>query len=205
MKNFKYIIILLTLTCAAYGIYRFESARNFIHDISTKTKELFVDTQTTVVEEPLFERIDILNNLVCMTYYDEYAHVAEKKNMILADDRIVIIYKVTLKFGFDLSSLTKEDITTNGDSIIINLPQPIPLIKVCNPSDMLIFRDSDAWTREEIAEFRNVAINKVVDNAINANAYEVCKRKAEEYFLSLFNALGYKHCIINIEDVDCFF
>lgn len=159
-----------------------------------------VPQQTIWAETPVVESIRQMSQLVTASYYEQLPKVRTKdRQWPIPDDDLVIIYKVTIEAGFDLSRLPDNAITLYGDTAItIQLPAPAILTRRCNPLDKTVFHDSDKWSDAELSLLHQEALDEVEHNAKSDGIMTSAINNGHQYITRLLCSFGFKEENIHI-------
>lgn len=183
------VLGILLILGAAYWCYQHFDV------IKEKFYSNFVPHQTVWADTPVVESIREMSQLVTASYYEENVEVRSKNRPLLplSKEELVMIYKVTIEAGFDLSKLADEDIELRGDTAItIQLPAPGILTRKCNPSDQIVFHDSNSWSEAEMAKMYQKAIDEVEHNAKREGLMTNAIINGREYMTLLLCSFGFK-------------
>ena len=155
------LLLLLLVVIAAIAVWR------NLDTLRQGFRARFVPHQTVWASTPVVESIRQMSRLVTASYYEEDIEVRSRTRIMpLAPEELVMIYKVTIEAGFDLSRLPDDAIRLHGDTaIILQLPAPTILTRRCNPSDQIVFHDSNSWSEADLARMYQKAIDEVEHNA----------------------------------------
>jgi len=186
-KTINISIAVIVAFIAVFCILKF-SKINFENPF--KAKPITIDKTANVVEE-----INQLAEFTTATYYQEI-FINKIREKTLFNDELVIITKGKIRAGFDLSTLTEEDIDIEENSIRIKLPKVKILDIVTNPSDFETYVESGKWSFDEVTEYKKEAREKLEKLAIEGGILELAEKSAFEKLSSLFQALGFKEIII---------
>ena len=186
-KIIRLIILVVIVIIAAFCFFKF-SKINFENPF--KAKPITIDKTANIIEE-----INQLAEFTTATYYQEIFINKEKKGLLF-DDELVMITKGKVRAGFDLSTLTEEDIIIDAQIIKIKLPQVKILDIITNPSDFETYVESGKWSFDEVTEYKKEAREKLKKKAIEDGILELAEKSAFEKLSSLFQALGFQEIII---------
>lgn len=186
-KIIRLITLVVIVIIAAFCFFKF-SKINFENPF--KAKPITIDKTMNVVEE-----INQLAEFTTATYYQEI-FIKKVREGLLFDDELVMITKGKVRAGFDLSTLTEEDIVIDTHTIKIRLPKVKILDIITNPSDFETYIESGKWSFDEVNEYKKEARGKLEKNAIEGGILELAEKSAFEKLSSLFQALGFKEVII---------
>jgi len=186
-KAIRLIIIAVLVVIAVFCFFKF-SKIDFENPFTAKP--ITIDKTVNVVEE-----INQLAEFTTATYYQEI-FICKVKERTFFDDELVIIAKGKVRAGFDLSTLTAEDIAVDANTIKIKLPKVKILDVITNPSNFETFVEIGKWSFDEVNEFKQEAREKLEKIAIEGGIFELAEKSAFEKLSSLFQALGFQEIII---------
>ena len=183
-----------------WGIQRLRGVESPFSRLGRQLSSTFVPQQTIWTDTPIVESIRAMQQFVTASYYEELPIVNTKdRQWPIPDDDLVIIYNVTIEAGFDLSQLTDDDITLQGDSAItVRLPAPAILTRKCNPSDKTIFHDSNKWNQAELDKMHQEALDKVEHNARRDGLMTTALTNGRQYIAQLLGSFGFKQVNVNV-------
>ena len=179
-------------------------------------KALTIDNTPVTVEN-----IKAIGELVTASYYDEMV-VIVKKTPIKDEKKTVIGYKVEripednakntkhlvtvqkahARIGVDLANLNPYDfqVSKDGKTVDIILPDPECLDFIMNPSDIEIFSETDGWKFEDLKEAVAPAREEMEANMRkDEKLTEKAREGAREVMTQLLLAAGYEN--VNIKFV----
>ena len=170
---------------AVYGL------RDLGDDINNLFKDnpLVIDETFNVVEE-----IHKIGEFTTATYYQENVVYKTKKK-----DELVLIIKGKVRVGFDLSSLSNEDIVVYSETIKLRLPQVKIFDVITNPSGYETYEESGKWTFEEVTEFKKEARDIIEKNALESGILQLAETTAIEKLANMLQTLGFKEVIIELK------
>lgn len=116
------------------------------------------------------------------------------------DDRLVRIYKGTLRLGVDLSQCREGWITTHGDTLVASLP-PIRLLSnhFIDEARTRSFYESGDWNARAKEQMYWKAARLMRHRSITAANLQLAEENAREQFTALFRKFGFKTVEIHFE------
>ena len=120
-------------------------------------------------------------------------YVATKLNMPdgLMSDEICLIAKGQIRAGYDFKKISESDITINGKTLTIKLPEPEILDAIINPKGWDFYVEEGSWTDEDIAKIKAKAKDSVIEEAKNMGVLELAKSSGEQKLKALFMSFGF--------------
>ena len=196
-RTFRTLQTLSWLLLAAiilWGIGMLPGVESPFSRLGRRVSSVLVPQQTIWTDTPIVESIRAMHQLVTASYYEELPVVSTKdRQWPIPDDDLVIIYNVTIEAGFDLSRLTNQNITLQGDSAItVYLPAPGILTRRCNPSDKTVFHDSNRWSQAELDQMHQQALDKAEHNAKSDGLMTNAITSGCQYMTRLLCSFGFK-------------
>lgn len=159
----KLALVLIIIGVAYWCYQNYDSVKKKFYDT-------FVPHQTVWAGTPVIESIRNMRKLISATYYEEIVEVRSKRRILPpTPDDLVIIYRITVKAGYDLSNLSEDNIRLVGDTAIyVQLPAPGVFEPICNADDQTVYHDSNKWSDNELKQIKQSALNKAEHNAKSA-------------------------------------
>jgi hypothetical protein len=186
----KLIILIAIIIVAIITVFCFLKFSKFDLGNPFKAKPITIDKTANVVEE-----INQLAEFTTATYFQEIFINKVRKGTFF-DDELVLITKGKVRAGFDLLTLTEEDIVVEGNTIKLKLPEVKILEIITNPSDFETYVESGKWSFDEVNEYKKEAREKLEQLAIEGGILELAEKSAFEKLSSLFQILGFQEIII---------
>ena len=127
------------------------------------------------------------------------------KDLVTADEVIIdstqvgkIVFIVTTKVraGYDLSKISKDDLTVSGDTLKVQLPPAEIFDIIANPSDWRIFYSEGDWEDGEIRAIQSGAKDDIREDAIAFGLLEKAESFGKEEIVSLFKSFGFKEVLL---------
>lgn len=113
-----------------------------------------------------------------------------------SSNEIVLIGKGKVRAGFDLSNMTKDDISVHGDTLNIALP-PVKIFDlIMNPSDFTTEYEQGKWSHELLRPIKEQAKEKLEQDAIECGLLDNAKESGITKLTELFKAFGFS--VVNI-------
>lgn len=116
------------------------------------------------------------------------------------DDRLVRIYKGTLRLGVDLSRCTDGWIQTRGDTLAATLP-PIQLLSnhFIDEARTRSFYENGEWNARAKEQMYWRAARQMRERSLTDANYRLAEDNAREQFTALFRTFGFKTVMIRFE------
>ena len=187
IRIIKLIIFFIAAIIAVFCFFKF-SKYNFENPF--KAKPIIIDKTVNVVEE-----VRKLAEFTTATYYQEVFITAMRERTFF-NDELVIITKGKVRAGFDLSTISENDIYVDTITVKIRLPKVKILDVITNPSDFETYVESGKWSFNEVNEYKKEAREKLELLAIEDGIFDVAEKAAFEKLTFLFQMLGFKMVII---------
>lgn len=109
---------------------------------------------------------------------------------------IVILSKGTVRAGYDLSKVGKNDLKIANDTITINLPTPEIFDVILNPSDYEFFIREGNWSHEEVTAIQSTAKERLLNDALNAGILDKAESFGKDRVQGLFKTFGFN--VVNV-------
>lgn len=155
----------LFVSVAVIGVVAFLIVSCLRKDTQALMAKWMPENKVTVYE-PLITQIRTTAKFVTASYFAETLEKREKPRALVANDRMVIKYRVTLKAGFDLSNFDETNIRSGEDGRIeIVLPKATILQTICNEQDKVILHNDENFSHRELMQMQNSAINRTKKEA----------------------------------------
>lgn len=106
---------------------------------------------------------------------------------------IIFIAHSNVKAGYDLSRLTMDDISFEGDTLVMRLPPARILDVIVNPSDWELYHRRGSWSHEEIRELQNRALEEIRGEAVAGGLLQKAETSGEERLRTLLESLGFNN------------
>lgn len=110
---------------------------------------------------------------------------------------IVFIVKTKVRAGFDLSKIGQEDLSVNGDTLSVKLPQVQIFDIIANPSEWEVFHSDGHWEHNEIKAIQTDAKETIRRDAIAAGLLDKAESFGRESLTALFKTFGFPEVILN--------
>ena len=209
-KLIRNIIFIFLLVLAAWWAWSrmdiLPSLRNVF-----RSKEVVIDQTPIVVSE-----IRALSQLITLTAYDEIIadtmaptntreRISQVLNpfrleKVLTKKRLILIGKITTHVGIDMQNLTQHDVRINKDSIHIDLPTPVILDVILNPSGTEIFLEEGNWDQASVSNLKKTMMHKAAQGISDKNLYQQSRQKAIEVLTDFLKAAGYTSISIGFKE-----
>lgn len=183
-------VVAVSILSIGFGVKMMHSSMD---DRLAHTFAYLKPAQTISTQQPVVMSMRKLNRYVTATYYEEVLKKAEKQHTFMTNDQLLMIYKVTVEAGFDLSQFSESNIETPTDStVILTLPKAQLLPQRSKPSDKQVFKDSNKWTFAEENELHSQAMQEARENALHEGILERAEQNCRKYMSQLLVAFGYQ-------------
>lgn len=183
-------VVAVSMLLIGFGVKMMHSSMD---DRLAHTFAYLKPAQTISTQQPVVMSMRKLNRYVTATYYEEVLKKAEKQHTFMTNDQLLMIYKVTVEAGFDLSQFSESNIETPTDStVILTLPKAQLLPQRSKPSDKQVFKDSNKWTFAEENELHSQAMQEARENALHEGILERAEQNCRKYMSQLLVAFGYQ-------------
>lgn len=186
MRRFITIILVLAfLSIAVWGVLRYTTPQD----------------NTITSHAILVESIESMGKLELVKY--RISDVIEHKDVsaYLPDASVLLIVKADAVGCIDLTRISKEKISINGDSVSIQLPEPeICYIKIDHDASK-VYDTKMAFFREaELVDqaYRNAEI-EIKKEVTRSDILQQTRSNAIHVFKPLLEGLGFKHYDITFE------
>ncbi len=193
-RTLKLILWLLAAIIVIWAILVIRDGESPITRLKRQLSSTFIPQQTIWAQIPIVESIRDMQQFVTASYYEELPKIDTKaRQWPITNDALVIIYNVTIEAGFDLSQISSDDIKIYGDTAItVKLPAPGIITRNCNPSDKVVFHDSNKWTQAELDEMHQQALDEAEHNAKSGGIMTNAINNGREYMTRLLCSFGFK-------------
>ncbi len=157
------------------------------------SKPVIIDNTPLVIKE-----IKSLAQLNTATMYQEIVvdSVAPGIVSFAIPREIVLIVKGKVTAGINLDEIKDQDITVNGDSIHIILPQAVVKDVIINPSAIETFYEKGKWSNKEITPLKLSARNKLLQEANKSRLLEKADSKARLVMENFFLSAGFRKAVV---------
>ena len=121
-----------------------------------------------------------------------------KRNIFITDDKLVRIYRGSLRLGVNLKEADENWINIEDSVVNVNLPK-IKLLddRFIDEANSVSFYESGKWSGQAKEEMVTKAEVKMRKYALTPEMFDRAREQAESRFRSLFAALGYNNVKIN--------
>lgn len=117
-----------------------------------------------------------------------------------SSNEIVLIGKGKVRAGFDLSKMTKDDITVHGDTLEVTLPQVKIFDLIMNPSDFDTEYEQGKWSHELLRPIKEKAKEKLEKNAIECGLLDNAKESGIIKLTELFKTFGFSVVNVSVKE-----
>lgn len=175
------IIILAVVLLVAWGIFSLQHR--------AKHKRVVRAITQTVVE------VQKIKEFCTANYQEETVVVAHRKKLLKSED-LAIIVKGTVRVGFDLSQMNTR--LTSDTSIVIDLPAPIVLDVITNPSNFETFEEEGHWDHKQVTTYKNMARAMILHHAKADSIMQDAVENGVAKLTLLFKRMGMKQVTVNV-------
>ncbi len=175
------IIILAVVLLVAWGIFSLQHR--------AKHKRVVRAITQTVVE------VQKIKEFCTANYQEETVVVAHRKKLLKSED-LAIIVKGTVRVGFDLSQMNTQ--LTSDTSIVIDLPAPIVLDVITNPSNFETFEEEGHWDHKQVTTYKNMARAMILHHAKADGIMQDAVENGVAKLTLLFKRMGMKQVTVNV-------
>ncbi len=175
------IIILAVVLLVAWGIFSLQHKAKHKRVVRTITQ--------TVVE------VQKIKEFCTANYQEETVVVAHRKKLLKSED-LAIIVKGTVRVGFDLSQMNSR--LTSDTSIVIDLPAPIVLDVITNPSNFETFEEEGHWDHKQVTTYKNMARAMILHHAKADGIMQDAVENGVAKLTLLFKRMGMKQVTVNV-------
>jgi hypothetical protein len=197
-RTFTLIVAILSITGIAF-------LTNFIYTFQQKGYRINT-TGTAVVKE-----IQKLQRLETASYTIEKIIDAGTQGtrfqQFLYGDKILLIANGQVIAGFDLSTVTENDVTIQEDRITVNLPAPQVLFtRLDNDKTRVYDRSTGILSKGERdleSEARAQAEIEIRTAACESDILATAEENGRKQMTALFTALGFREVTVNIPKGNC--
>lgn len=109
---------------------------------------------------------------------------------------IVFIVKTKVRAGYDLSRIGTQDLTVQGDTLAVKLPDVQIFDIIANPSDWEVFHSDGHWEHDEIKAIQTEAKETIRRDAVASGLLERAESFGKESLVSLFKTFGFPEVIL---------
>lgn len=141
--------------------------------------------------------------LSTIKYYDDIVLFDTKFNdrTWKLDTLAVVIARGTVNVGFDLSDLQEEDVRFSGDTLFVDLGEPVVLDVIINPSDYEIFDSVKDWN--DVARLPQVlkrGKSRMASDAARAGVLDKAALSGAATLSQFFKSMGAKEVVVSVKD-----
>ena len=159
------------------------------------SKKFSINTSVESKHQLLVEKIEAIGKLELVRY--QISDVLEHKNKtdFLPEASVLLIVKADAVGCIDLTKITREDITVDADTAVVNLPQPeICYVKIDHKNSR-VYDTKMAYFREAklVDEAYKAAEQKILAEVKKSNILAQTKTNAVSVLKPIVEGLGYKN------------
>lgn len=184
------LLILPIIVLLLAGTISVNSIIGNFRDIFTKP--------AVITAQTVLERVQGMSNLTVVRYnYSSLVTSEREMPGILAalyGERQVMVAVGQINAGIDLSQITADDVTTDGNTVIVKLPPPV--LQECFLNDnasYIVSRDTGIFASEAPnldTEARRFAVRQFRDSAVEAGILDEVQANAREVVGNLVEAVA---------------
>ena len=114
-----------------------------------------------------------------------------------SNDHLVRIYYGTVRLGIDMKNVEPGWIETEGDSIVVTLPQPDLLDKYfIDEAKTKSFFESGKWSQKDREQLYQKAYRQMLVHCLTPENLRTARENGEAQFSRMMNTMGYEHVSI---------
>lgn len=205
MKFIRNILIVLLLAMGAWWLLGKMDILPSLGNVF-KSKEVVIDDTPVIIEQ-----IKPLAELITITAYTEVTADTSKKATtgerlrdvfnpfkfdVETDKKLVVIGKVIIHAGVDLSTLQPDQVFVSDDSVHINLPKAKILDVIINPSATEVFLETGKWDAASINNLKQRMKQNAIAEVQRRGILYQAEQRAVEVLTDFFKAAGYQQVTI---------
>ena len=117
---------------------------------------------------------------------------------IFFDDHLVRIYYGTLRLGIDLSTLDSTNIESQGDILLLHLPDVTLLDKdFIDEARTRSFHESGNWSNRDRQDLYERARQRMIARCVTPEALASTRQQAEAQIRQMLQAMGFENIVID--------
>ena len=114
-----------------------------------------------------------------------------------SNDHLVRIYYGTVRLGIDMKNVEPGWIETEGDSIVVTLPQPDLLDKYfIDEAKTKSFFESGKWSQKDREQLYQKAYRQMLVHCLTPENLRTARENGEAQFSRMMKTMGYEHVSI---------
>ncbi|MBR0259149.1 MAG: DUF4230 domain-containing protein [Prevotella sp.] len=114
-----------------------------------------------------------------------------------SNDHLVRIYYGTVRLGIDMKNVEPGWIETEGDSIVVTLPQPDLLDKhFIDEAKTKSFFESGKWSQKDREQLYQKAYRQMLVHCLTPENLRTARENGEAQFSRMMKTMGYEHVSI---------
>lgn len=198
MKFISKIIILVLSIFIAFLSFNLLNNIGILDRIGTMLGIKSVTEQETVI---IIEEVRNIAQLLAQKYYDEvfFDSGVIEGSMMRRDRRLAIIAEGHVKAGFDLTSMSEDDLKVEGGVAVLKVPAPKILSVVSNPSNQEVFIARGFISQDEQNYVNGIIRERLRENAVRAGILERSAEQGAAVLTKLLNLFGFDNVRIEME------
>ena len=111
-----------------------------------------------------------------------------------SNDHLVRIYYGTVRLGIDMKNVEPGWIETEGDSIVVTLPQPDLLDKhFIDEAKTKSFFESGKWSHQDREKLYQKAYRQMLHHSMTTENLQNARTNGEEQFRRMMKTMGFEH------------
>ena len=141
--------------------------------------------------------------LSTVKYYDELVLFDTQLNTRTwkVDTLAVVIARGRVNVGFDLSDLQEEDVRFSGDTLFVDLGEPVVLDVIINPSDYEIFDSVKDWNDvARLPQLLKRGKSRMASDAARAGVFDKAALSGAATLSQFFKSMGAKEVVVSVKD-----
>ena len=196
MKNRSCIIIAAIVLAFIFGLglivmFFLGKAKDALPSIAlTETTHVYM-TPTQI------QQIRAIGQWEFMAINDEELADTTRRG-IFFDDHLVRIYYGTLRLGIDLSTLDSTNIESQGDILLLHLPDVTLLDKdFIDEARTRSFHESGNWSNRDRQDLYERARQRMIARCVTPEALASTRQQAEAQIRQMLQAMGFENIVID--------
>lgn len=196
MKNRSCIIIAAIVLAFIFGLglivmFFLGKAKNALPSVAlTETTHVYM-TPTQI------QQIRAIGQWEFMAINDEELADTTRRGVFF-DDHLVRIYYGTLRLGIDLSTLDSTNIESQGDILLLHLPDVTLLDKdFIDEARTRSFHESGNWSNRDRQDLYERARQRMIARCVTPEALASTRQQAEAQIRQMLQAMGFENIVID--------
>lgn len=201
MKNRSCFIIAAIVLAFIFGLglivmFFLGKAKNALPSVAlTETTHVYM-TPTQI------QQIRAIGQWEFMAINDEELADTTRRGVFF-DDHLVRIYYGTLRLGIDLSTLDSTNIESQGDILLLHLPDVTLLDKdFIDEARTRSFHESGNWSNRDRQDLYERARQRMIARCVTPEALASTRQQAEAQIRQMLQAMGFENIVIDFGRAD---